>query len=263
MAIDASSNPFRQRIASHSRSISFALPDPESKPPRLPPRKEASSKKPSSTIHSYDDSSSSSLHSIASSSIYPPTSISTPSTLMQKSLVAARSARSCKPKEDYVYHVLRRSSDTSGSINGSPKASRRADPQADSLGPGRRRTLIAHVNKALKDSEESGPMPPPSRLSSAMESGKLADLARPYLARDPNVRQWSCVDLLSGTAKRKRYAMIILNQPITRKDVFLRAWDASEYGWAGVANQSGGLHYCADGGANRLFDIWNAEQRSA
>ncbi|ORY22966.1 Thiamin pyrophosphokinase, partial [Naematelia encephala] len=46
-------------------------------------------------------------------------------------------------------------------------------------------------------------------------------------------------------------AMIILNQPITRKDVFVRAWRASE------------VHLCADGGANRLYDIWNADQRAS
>ncbi|KAI9632252.1 thiamine pyrophosphokinase, partial [Dioszegia hungarica] len=47
----------------------------------------------------------------------------------------------------------------------------------------------------------------------------------------------------------ERYATIVLNQPITRDDVFRRAWRASS------------LRICADGGANRLHDHLNEGER--
>ncbi|ORX41277.1 Thiamin pyrophosphokinase [Kockovaella imperatae] len=76
-------------------------------------------------------------------------------------------------------------------------------------------------------------------------------IAKRHAAQDPNVLLWSCTDLLSNKGSRKnRYAMIILNQPITRKDVFVRAWAASE------------VRLCADGGANRLYDLWGPSQSS-
>lgn len=43
-----------------------------------------------------------------------------------------------------------------------------------------------------------------------------------------DVRHWDCNELFSGTATDPHYAMIILNQPIVRDDVFQRAWHASE-----------------------------------
>jgi thiamine pyrophosphokinase len=43
--------------------------------------------------------------------------------------------------------------------------------------------------------------------------------------------------------------MIILNQPITRRDTLMRVWYAST------------LRYCADGGANRLYDALDPEER--
>lgn len=78
----------------------------------------------------------------------------------------------------------------------------------------------------------------------------MQTLARPILDQDPSVTAWTCVDLIQGLPGPRPYAMIILNQPITRKDIFLRAWAASE------------MRLCADGGANRLYDLFNDEQRS-
>lgn len=63
---------------------------------------------------------------------------------------------------------------------------------------------------------------------------------------------WSVNNLLSDNARPSRnpYAMIILNQPITRKDTLYRSWAASR------------LRFCADGGANRLYDALDPEDRS-
>lgn len=52
--------------------------------------------------------------------------------------------------------------------------------------------------------------------------------AKPYLAADPGIMLWSCANLLSAAEATAQYAMVIVNQPITRKDVFLRAWDSCE-----------------------------------
>ncbi|AGV14609.1 thiamine pyrophosphokinase, variant [Cryptococcus neoformans var. grubii H99] len=63
----------------------------------------------------------------------------------------------------------------------------------------------------------------------------------PHLART-----WTCEELLRGHATKK-YALIIVNQPI-RKDVLQRAWQAVD------------IKLCADGGANRLFDVDHENQ---
>ncbi|WRT64836.1 thiamine pyrophosphokinase [Kwoniella shivajii] len=52
---------------------------------------------------------------------------------------------------------------------------------------------------------------------------------------------WRCAELLRGESSKK-YALIIVNQPI-RKDLLSKAWTAAE------------VRLCADGGANRLYDI--------
>lgn len=63
----------------------------------------------------------------------------------------------------------------------------------------------------------------------------------PHLART-----WTCEELLRGHATKK-YALIIVNQPI-RKDLLQRAWQAVD------------IRLCADGGANRLFDVDHESQ---
>ncbi|WVQ91115.1 thiamine pyrophosphokinase [Cryptococcus gattii] len=55
------------------------------------------------------------------------------------------------------------------------------------------------------------------------------------------VKTWTCEELLRGHATKK-YALIIVNQPI-RRDLLDRAWQAVD------------IRLCADGGANRLFDV--------
>ncbi|GFZ44706.1 hypothetical protein JCM24511_02430, partial [Saitozyma sp. JCM 24511] len=66
----------------------------------------------------------------------------------------------------------------------------------------------------------------------------------------PSARLWSCVDIFSPT-RSSPYAMIILNQPITRPDIFFRAWRSCTF------------RICADGGANRLYDLLDAEHRAS
>ncbi|KAL7417542.1 thiamine pyrophosphokinase [Mrakia frigida] len=51
----------------------------------------------------------------------------------------------------------------------------------------------------------------------------------------------------SSTSPRPPQALIILNLPILRLDIFERAWKSTD------------LRYCADGGANRLFDAFRSE----
>lgn len=178
-----------------------------------------------------------------------------------------------------VVHVISRSSDStqrSNSLKRMPiratlkerTASSSSDQSSSSKdpSPSKRTDLIAHVHQALKEAEDVQPKPPPTRARSVRIAGKMDTYAQSYLQKEPGTNLWSCVDLLSGKAKQKPYAMIILNQPITRKGVFLRAWDASgsQDGRERSADCNlGELHYCADGGANRLFDIWNPEHRSA
>nr|XP_019010453.1 thiamine pyrophosphokinase [Kwoniella pini CBS 10737]OCF49234.1 thiamine pyrophosphokinase [Kwoniella pini CBS 10737] len=52
---------------------------------------------------------------------------------------------------------------------------------------------------------------------------------------------WTCAELLRGESS-KPYSLIIVNQPI-RQDLLAKAWKAAS------------LRLCADGGANRLYDI--------
>ncbi|WVQ84572.1 thiamine pyrophosphokinase [Cryptococcus sp. DSM 104549] len=52
---------------------------------------------------------------------------------------------------------------------------------------------------------------------------------------------WTCDELLRGSSSKK-YALIIVNQPI-RKDLLDRAWKAVD------------VRLCADGGANRLYQV--------
>lgn len=82
----------------------------------------------------------------------------------------------------------------------------------------------------------------PTTLEMAMHSlSTTAAAMPPHLART-----WTCEELLRGHATKK-YALIIVNQPI-RKDVLQRAWQAVD------------IKLCADGGANRLFDVDHENQ---
>ncbi|WVW86304.1 thiamine pyrophosphokinase [Kwoniella bestiolae CBS 10118] len=58
-----------------------------------------------------------------------------------------------------------------------------------------------------------------------------------------NITTWTCAELLRGESS-KPYALIVVNQP-TRKDLLDKAWKAAT------------TKLCADGGANRLYDVDN------
>ncbi|EIW73187.1 hypothetical protein TREMEDRAFT_25042 [Tremella mesenterica DSM 1558] len=105
------------------------------------------------------------------------------------------------------------------------------------------------VSEALHAAEKEEP--PPRRTSGKYQPKESFSIAsKRYLEKEPDARIWNCCDLFNGEPSGRKYALIILNQPITRKDVFLRVWNASE------------VRYCADGGANRLYDLWNADNRN-
>lgn len=109
-------------------------------------------------------------------------------------------------------------------------------------------TSSSTPNQNIKEENESHSSSSRSKQDSQTAlSSELMSHAQKYIDEDPDTRLWSCVDLLSGKeTSGKQYAIIILNQPITHKDTFFRIWDASS------------LRLCADGGANRLFDLFSS-----
>ena len=261
---EGSHNPFRRRLAGQSddapgRSNPISHSDSNNRP-SLPPRKYVVPSSPSSP-RSID------------SPMYSSTSTSIPSNIMQKSLSAAEKAQG-RQKSDVMIHIIRKSNDPSSGSDSLQRHSQHGNPLdspstshhvsiSDSV-PLKNSKLIAHVNHALKEAEHGDSMPPPLRKPSFGGSGNMAHLSSRYAHTSPDTKVWSCGDLLSGR-NHKQYAMIVLNQPITRKDIFLRAWKSSESrSLATLAYlRPGELRFCADGGANRLFDIWNSEHRSA
>jgi hypothetical protein len=68
-----------------------------------------------------------------------------------------------------------------------------------------------------------------------------------------NATRWSSADLLGprNTAIASKQSLIVLNQPITRRDVLERLWRNCDF------------RVCADGGANRLFDFLDGEERTS
>ncbi|KAK1921257.1 hypothetical protein DB88DRAFT_500152 [Papiliotrema laurentii] len=216
-------NPFRRRHASQPQSI-YSL-DSRSPPP-LPPRKPslAPSLPPRKACNMIRQTSSSSIDSS-----FRPTSSVAPSTLMYKSLVAAGEAQA-NTTGDSSIHVIKSSSrrDTSEG------SGRRPTPRQS-----RRSLLMDEVASALKAADIDSRAP------------TFSTIAESYRARDKNLRLWSCVDILHDgpSSESPTYAMIIVNQPIRDRDIFSRAWRASR------------LRLCADGGANRLYDLWDTETR--
>lgn len=55
-------------------------------------------------------------------------------------------------------------------------------------------------------------------------------------------QSWTCDGILNQTATSNTFALIILNQPVTRPDILRQLW------------QSAKIKICADGGGNRLHD---------
>lgn len=96
-------------------------------------------------------------------------------------------------------------------------------------------SAIAQVTEALRQQDLGDvPLPPPRRRQSTRTTKHFQQLVRPYLADDPSTKVWSCASFLTASSKRpstggaKINAVIVLNQPITRKDVFIRVWNACE-----------------------------------
>jgi len=139
------------------------------------------------------------------------------SALIQSSLSAAAAQTSSSRRSGPSLHVIQQS--TGGSSTGPTKT-----PQVTSSS--RNADLIRRVSEAVKESEEEIPQPPPRRNTSSKSKSRIDQLARPFLDRDPDLTPWTCVDLVQGIPGETPYAIIILNQPITRKDIFLRAWSA-------------------------------------
>lgn len=75
-------------------------------------------------------------------------------------------------------------------------------------------------------------------------------VAEQYRQKYPGIKTWSTVGLLNDRPLRSAFALIILNVPITRRDTLLRAWSSST------------VRFCADGGANRLYDALDSEDRA-
>lgn len=64
--------------------------------------------------------------------------------------------------------------------------------------------------------------------------------------------RWNSTDIMSPRASTSEasQSLIILNQPITRRDIFEKLWNNCDY------------RICADGGANRLYDLLDGKDRA-
>jgi thiamine pyrophosphokinase len=51
-------------------------------------------------------------------------------------------------------------------------------------------------------------------------------------------------DLITSTSQSPDKALVILNTPLMKKETLKNLWSSCRY------------HICADGGANRLHDMW-------
>ena len=174
--------------------------------------------------------------------------------IIQRSLQAAEQARESRQGEASI-EVLRRGeppaaeillatqtkplrvlSDTSSPPLTSsfipPSLRVKGQARTSSVSSHKHNEIISTVQEALREADvDDSPRPPPRKVSEKVKTGFNA-LAKPYVAAEPGINLWSCTDLLSNKGStRTHYAMIILNQPVTRKDVFVRAWNASE--WSG------------------------------
>jgi hypothetical protein len=201
----STSNPFRQRQVS--------VPTIVARPPPIPPRKSTGSG--DSPRRNKRVPSVSSITSLISHNTSGPRA----SALIQSSLSAAAAQSASSRKTGPSLHVIQQS--TGGSSTGSTKPTRTTSSS-------RNADLIKRVTEAVKESEEETPQPPPRRATSSKSKSSIQQLAKPFLEADPDLTPWTCVDLVQGISGERPYAMVILNQPVTRKDIFLRAWSASE-----------------------------------
>ena len=127
--------------------------------------------------------------------------------------------------QESTVHVIKRSG--LGDLGESPLIEMQDDhtPSSPRL---RRSELMQQVAHALREAEEETLRPPPSRKSSLRARDRFGMHAKPYLVQDPSTVLWDCVDILSEIERDEPYAMIILNQPISRRDTFVTAWNACE-----------------------------------
>ncbi|GMK59166.1 hypothetical protein CspeluHIS016_0701810 [Cutaneotrichosporon spelunceum] len=247
---DCAPSPLKQDT---SQADSTSEPPLRSIGPPLPPRK-PSVRRPGPALPPRSRVRADSL----SSSENQPTSNRESSSIMQQSFAAAANRE--QPRRITTMQVLRSSDrrvppprpDDAQDIQPRPR-------RDDSAGSNSRRDLVDQVNRAIRESEVDPPPPPPQRvvsasrpkptpspLSAAAAFTKAAEEAR---AKHPGLKTWPHVGLLSDRPSRQAFAMIILNQPITRHDTLMRVWHAST------------LRYCADGGANRLYDALDPDER--
>lgn len=172
---------------------------------------------------------------------------------MQQSLAAAAASEGVRSRrEDSVLEVIRSSS---AAVHGNPASGASAPP------PPGRRDIIETVTRAVRESEVDC-LPPPQRVpsgtrpktmpsTSPSSSGAFNMSADQYRQKHPGLKTWSTVGLLSDKPLRSSFALIILNVSIPRKDALLRAWASST------------LRFCADGGANRLYDALDPDERAS
>ncbi|CAK9785625.1 hypothetical protein CC85DRAFT_272444 [Cutaneotrichosporon oleaginosum] len=239
--------------------------------PPLPPRK-PSVRRPGPALPPRGRVRADSLSSSASEN--QPTSTRESSSIMQQSFAAAANRE--QPRRTATVQVLRSSerpappqrpddaNDSLSTRNEPPPPPRRdealAPPRRDEALAGHpRRDIVEQVSRAIRESEVDPPPPPPQRVVSGARpkpspsptsaTAAFTLTAEEARAKYPGLKTWPHVGLLSDRPSRQAFAMIILNQPITRRDTLMRVWFAST------------LRYCADGGANRLYDALDAEER--
>jgi hypothetical protein len=145
------------------------------------------------------------------------------SALIKSSLSAAADHSAASKKQDSSLHVIRQSTGNSTDTSASPQHPTRR------VSSNKNAELIRRVSDAVKESEREAPLSPPRRSVSLRSKSRIQALARPIREHEPDTTAWTCVDLIQGVPGNRPYAMIILNQPIARKDIFLRAWAASEW----------------------------------
>ncbi|BEJ05198.1 hypothetical protein CcaverHIS641_0210150 [Cutaneotrichosporon cavernicola] len=257
-------SPRRQDTEADSRSE----PPHRSVGPPLPPRK-PSVRRPGPALPPRSRVRADSTSSTASEN--QPTSNRESSTIMQQSFAAAANRE--QPRRTPTIQVLRSSErpappprPNDAHEHHPPRLNDDHDhhplPRRDDTFVSHpTRDLVKQVNRAIRESEVDPPPPPPQRVvsgtrpkparspASSTGTGAFTKSAEEARAKYPGLKTWPHVGLLSDRPSRQLFAMIILNQPITRRDTLMRVWYAST------------LRYCADGGANRLYDALEPEER--
>lgn len=243
-----SNNPFRQTQTTERASSAAGRVGPPL-PPRKPSiRRPGPALPPRVVTRARADS---------ASSRDQPTSQRESSSLIQQSLAAAAAATDDSGRSDVTVQVIRSTNQPH-----LPPPTRHVTPPAPQQG--RRvsapRDIIEQVTRAVRESEIDPPPPPPQRSVSAGRSRSAPtsassgsggfDMAAAQLrVKYPGLKTWAVAGLLSDRPLRSPFALIILNQPVTRLDTLFHAWASSA------------VRFCADGGANRLYDALDPDER--